>query len=524
MSVGTALSRLTGFLRLAGAAWALGITETRLADAYNIANTTPNILYELALGGILSSVFVPVFVEWLKVHGKEAAWDLARRFLTFALVVLGALAVLGILLAPAIMHLYTIGIADAAERAYVQDIGTFFLRFFIPQIMFYGIGAVATGLLNAHRRFAAPMFAPILNNLMVIATMIAFGLMAGADRGGEAFVPTTTEMLLLALGTTLGVVGMTAALWPALRKLGFRFRWRTPRHEGVWKVAHLAKWVAIYVATNQAGYLIVLLLAAPEQGGYTAYSMAFIMFQLPHAIFAVSIFTALLPTLSSRWTDGDTDGFRSMLAQGLRLTGFIVIPAALGYLVLAAPITRSLFQHGATTEVSTQLVAQTLQAMALGLFSFSAFQLLLRAFYAMQDTRTPAMVNVGAVAVNTLVNLILVGTLGVQGLALGLAVAYTIGAIILAVLMARRLGGLEGRRMVASLGRVLVLGIVTAAAAFGASIGLGSLLGGGGIGQELVRVLGSVAVGLLVFVVTASVLRMEELTLVKRSLSSRFRT
>ncbi|MEX0991283.1 MAG: murein biosynthesis integral membrane protein MurJ [Actinomycetota bacterium] len=524
MSVGTALSRLTGFLRLAAAAWALGITETRLADAYNIANTTPNIIYELALGGILSSVFVPVFVEWLKVHGKEDAWDLARRFLTFAVVVLGVLTVAGILLAPAIMRLYTIGITDVAQREYVQDVGTFFLRFFVPQIMFYGIGAVATGLLNAHRRFAAPMFAPILNNVMVIATMITFGLMAGTSRGSGAFAPTTAEMLLLAIGTTLGVVGMTAALWPSLRRLGFRFHWRNPRHEGVRRVAHLAKWVAIYVATNQAGYLVVLLLAAPERGGYTAYSMAFIMFQLPHAIFAVSIFTALLPTLSSRWTDGDTDGFRSILAQGLRLTGFIVIPAALGYLVLAAPITRLLFQHGATTDVSTELVAQTLQAMALGLFSFSAFQLLLRAFYAMQDTRTPATVNVGAVAVNTLANMVLVGTLGVQGLALGLAVAYSVGAVILAALMARRLGGLEGRRILATLARVLVLGIVTAGAALVASVGLGSLLGHAGLATELVQVLGSVAVGLLVFVVTASVLRMEELTLVKTSLSSRFRT
>ncbi len=522
MSLGTALSRLTGFLRLAAAAWALGITETRLADAYNIANTTPNIIYELALGGILSSVFVPVFVEWLKVHGKEEAWDLARRFLTFAIVVLGGLTIVGIVLAPSIMRLYTAGITDGTQRAYVEDVGTFFLRFFVPQIFFYGIGAVATGLLNAHRRFAAPMFAPILNNLMVIATMVAFGIMAGAHRGSESFVPTTAEMLLLALGTTLGVVGMTAALWPSLRRLGFRYRWRSPRHRGIRRIAHLAKWVAIYVATNQAGYLVVLVLAAPEQGGYTAYSMAFIMFQLPHAIFAVSIFTALLPSLSSRWTDGDTDGFRSMLAQGLRLTAFIVIPAAMGYLVLAAPITRLLFQHGATTGVSTELVAQTLQAMALGLFSFSVFQLLLRAFYAMQDTRTPATVNVGAVAVNTVVNLVLVGTLGVQGLALGLVVAYTVGAIALAVLMARRLGGLEGRRTATALVRIVLLGIATAGAAFATSAALDALLREEGLGGELVQVLGSVGIGLLVFVVTASVLRMEELALVKGSLVSRF--
>lgn len=518
MSVGTALSRVTGFLRLAAAAWAIGIEANRLADSYNLANTTPNILYELALGGILSSVFVPVFVEWMKERGVEAAWDLARRFLTFAIVVLGGLTLLGIALAPQIMRLYTSGIQEPGQAAYVQSVGTYMLRFFLPQIVFYGIGAIAIGLLQAHRRFAAPMFAPILNNLIVIATLIAYGLFAGSARAGATYLPPVGLQLLLAIGTTLGVVAMTVVLWPSLRATGFRFHFQMPRGEGVRQIAHLAKWVVLYVASNQLGYLVVILLATPTTGGIVAYSMAFIMFQLPHAIFAVSIFTALLPALSARWTESDTDAFRDLLARGIRLTAFIVIPSALGYVVLALPIARLLFQHGASSAAGVELVASILQVMALGLFSFSTFQLLLRAFYAMQDTRTPAMVNLGAVALNVIVNLLVIGAWDVRGLAVGLVVSYTAGALTLGALMSRRLGGLKGRAIAGAIGQVVLLSIASTAVAWACAQGLAATLGDSSIVQQLIQVSVSVATGLAAFVFSATMLHMEELVLLRQAL------
>ena len=524
MSVGTALSRITGFLRLSALAWALGIVEGRIADAYNVANTTPNIIYELALGGILSSVFVPVFVEWMQRHGRDAAWEVARRVLTIAIVVLSAIMVLGILLAPWIVRLYTLGIDDPAQEAYVREFASFFLRWFMPQIVLYGIGAVATGLLNAHRRFAAPMFAPILNNLTVIATFVAYALMAGSDRSQSGFIVTLPQKLVLAIGTTLGVFVMTAALWPSLRRLGFRLHWRPQwRHEAVRRIAHLAKWTVVYVVANQLGYIVVIVLSARDKGGYTAYSAAFLLFQLPYAIFAVSIFTALLPAMSTRWIEGDIPGFRELLAQGLRMTGFIVVPAALGYLVLAKPIVRLLLQHGVATARSTDLVSSILLLFALGLFSFSAFQLLLRAFYSMQDTRTPALVNIAAVSLNTAVNFVFFRFFGVKGLALGHATAYTFAVIVSTILIRRRLGGLEGRTVVAGLSRVAAAGAATAAAAWGAARLLGGALGTSSIAGQAVQVFGSVAAGLLVFVLIAFALRMEELDLVKTSLASRFR-
>jgi putative peptidoglycan lipid II flippase len=521
MSVGTALSRVTGFLRLSAMAYALGIAETRLADAYNIANITPNIIYELALGGILSSVFVPVFVEWLQSRGREAAWDVARKVLGIAAVSLSIICVLGIVLSPWIIRLYTVGV-PAGQRQLVQDLASFFLRWFMPQIVFYGIGAVATGLLNAHRRFAVPMFAPILNNLIVIATFLTFAAMS---HPGQAVLATGPQKLVLAVGTTLGVVAMTVALWPSLRRLGFRFRWR-PRwlDEAVIRIAHLAKWVVVYVVANQLGYLVVLILAARVKGGYTAYAAAFILFQLPHAIFVVSVFTALLPAMSSRWVDGDRRAFRELLARGIRWTAVIVVPAALGYLVLAVPIVRLLLQHGMTRPRSTDLVAGILVFFSLGLFSFSTFQLLLRAYYSMQDTRTPALVNIAAVGLNVIVDLLFVLALGmgVRGLALGHATAYTFGSIALLALIRRRLGGIDGRRILSGLSRTFLAGVVTAGVAWVASEAIGRWVGTSTLGGQAAQVLGAVAAGILAFLVTALMVRVDEVDVERRQFVARW--
>jgi putative peptidoglycan lipid II flippase len=525
MSIGTALSRLTGFLRLSAMAFALGITESRLPDAYNIANVTPNILYELALGGILTSVVVPVVVEWMQTRGRDASWDVVRRLFTLAFVVLSGIAVAGIVFAPWIVDLYTTGVPESQQTA-VGDLATFFLRWFMPQILFYGLGAVATGLLNAHRRFAPPMFAPILNNLVVIGTFLLFAALPDPARGSNELA-TDAQRLVLAIGTTLGVAAMTAVLWPFVRGTGFRFRWMAVhRDPAIRTILRLATWVIVYVVANQLGYLVVMILAGERQGGYTAYASAFILFQLPHAIFAVSIFTALLPAMSSRWTARDLPGFRDLLSQGIRATAVVLIPAALGYIVLARDIVRLLLEHGrADTPESGDLVAEVLVFFAIGLFAFSAFQLLLRSSYAMQDTRTPALVNVAAVALNVLVNLLflLVLDLGVPGLALGHAVSYVFASIVLLVVVRARIGGLDGATIVRSLGRVVVAGLATSAAAWLVARGIGQWLGTATIGAQAIQVLTAVTVGLAVFLASAAALRIEEVTMVRRQVTARWR-
>jgi len=250
MAVGTSLSRLTGFLRVAAMAFALGIT-TRRADAFNIANTTPNIVYELALGGVLSSVLVPVLVEWMQTRGRSAAWEVARRLLTVAFLALAVVTVIGIVAAPWIARLYTVRVETGREAT--LELATFYLRWFMPQVVFYGLGAIATGLLNAERRFAAPMFAPVLNNLVAIATFLIFAAMDGPMPGSGDLV-TDPQRLVLAMGTTLGVAAMTMALWPAVRGTGFRFAWRPHlRDEAVARIVRLAGWVFVYVVAKQMG-------------------------------------------------------------------------------------------------------------------------------------------------------------------------------------------------------------------------------------------------------------------------------
>jgi len=522
MSVGTALSRLTGFLRVAAMAFALGVAETRLADAYNVANNTPNIIYELVLGGVLTSVFVPVFVEQLTQRTKEEAYDAARAIMTLTLLLLGAVMILGILAAPWIVRLYTFRV-EAGVREDAEALATLLLRFFMPQIALYGIGAAATGLLNAHRRFAAPMFAPVLNNLVVIASLLLFAFMPGPDVAGPGTI-TFAQKLVLGIGTTAGVAAMTAALWPSLRRIGFRFRWRLDlSHPAVRKLVRLSGWTVGYVVVNQIGLLVVIVLASGVRGGYTAYQASFILFQLPYAIFAVSIMTALLPSLSELWARGEAAGFRGVLVRGIRASAFVVVPAAAGYLVLATPIVRLLLEHGVTTSRSTELVSGVLVSFALGLFSFTAFMLLLRGFYAMQDTRTPALINVFAVGVNTAVNFALFPALGVRGLALGHAIAYTFAAVTAAIVMARRLAGFEWAALGAGLGKVLVGAAATGAAAWGAARLAGEAVSTATLGGQVLQVGAGVLAGVLAFLAAAVTLRMEELTIMRRAVLGRLR-
>jgi putative peptidoglycan lipid II flippase len=278
-----------------------------------------------------------------------------------------------------------------------------------------------------------------------------------------------------------------------------------------------------YVVVNQIGYLIVIVLASGRQGGVTAYQSAFIFFQLPYAIFGVSIMTALLPSLSSRWADRDVPTFRAQLAQGIRGTAFIVVPAAFGYLALAVPIVRVLLQHGVMSGQSTHLLARLLALFSIGLFPFCLFQLTLRAFYAMQDTRTPAIINVFAVGLNTAVNFIYYRYLNVEGLALGHATAYAFAALVAVIVLRRRLGGLDGRRLAPALGQILIGGAATGAAAWLVARGLGSWLGTASLGPQVLQVGGGVLAGFGAFMALAVALRMPELKLIRESLPRRGR-
>jgi putative peptidoglycan lipid II flippase len=525
MSTGTFLSRGTGVIRVMVTLAALGAT-TPLSNSYFLANTTPNIIYELVLGGILTSVFVPLLVDWRRAHGAEAEWEAGSRFLTLALVTLSVVTLIAMVAAPQIMRIYLSGVENPADYQAELEFGTFFLRWFLPQIVFYGIGAVAAGLLTANRRFSAPMFAPVLNNIVVILTMLLFiSIRHGASLATASV--TSGQQLLLAAGTTFGVITMTVALWPSLRRLGFRWHLRFDwRHETVRRLLHLARWVAVYVIANQIAYFIIIVFSGRiGTGSYVVYSQAFIFFSLPHAIVAVSIFTALLPGMSGRWADGNIAGVRELFSRGLRDTEIVMLPAAAGFIVLAGPIVALLASYGAMQSDSTELLGRTLAAFAVGLPFFSAFQFLTRTFYAMQDAKTPAVANIAVGVVNLAMDLWFAFGLGlgVVGLALGYAASYAAGSAILYVLVRKRLGDADGRRIADTVGRALAASILTAVAAWAAAEGVATLVDVSRPLMRLVQVGAGVGAGVLAFALGALIFKIQEADEVWQALSARFR-
>jgi putative peptidoglycan lipid II flippase len=516
MSLGTVLSRVTGLVRLAAVASALGITESgHLADSYNLANTAPNIIYELVLGGILTSVFVPLFVELLEKEDRDRAWEVATGLINVSLAVLSGITVLGIAAAPWIARLYASRL-HGHEAVLQQHVITFLLRLFIPQIFFYGLYFLIAGLLNAHRRFGPPMFTPILNNVVVIAIFVWFHHLYGHVTLSSV---TTPQLWLMGLGTTAGVAaGIT--LVPYMRRLGrYRFNFSVS-HPSVKKLARLSIFVLGYVVVNQIGFLIVQYLANGQRGGYSAYVNAFTFFMLPHGLFAVSVITALLPGMSEHAVHARWNEFRDQVSTGIRATLLLILPASVGYLVLGEPIVRILLQHGVMTARSTQLVAAVLRFFVLGLVPFSVFQLLSRAFYSMQDTKTPFVINCISVGINVALDFPLFFAWGVKGLALGQTISYLIGVVLLLRELRNRIGGIDGRRLLSSGVRIGGAGVLMGALVWITFQGLLRVTTTSPIG-DLAQVAVPIGVGIASYLVFANLFKVEEIGYVRSLVAQR---
>ena len=496
MALGTVASRGTGFLRTAVLASVLGVEG--VAAAYNVANTTPNIVYELLLGGVLTSVVVPLLVRAAK-EDEDGGSAYAQRLLTLTVLVLGGAAILLVLAAPLLIDLYA-GDLDPASR----DLAVTFARFFLPQVLFYGAGAVLGAILNVRGSFAPPMWAPVLNNLVVIATGLVFLILRGsAELTAQSL--TSGQITLLGIGTTLGIVAQTVALVPSLRAAGFSLRPRGGFAQlGLRKVGHLAKWVLIYVVANQLAYLVVVRLSSAEElvadgRGYPSYVYAFVLWQLPHAVVAVSVITALLPRMSRAAADGRTEDLRAALNRGLRLTVAVLVPAAVGFLVLGRELATLVFARGEVSVDEARYIGLLLGVFALGLVPFSTYQLQLRAFYAMQDTRTPTLINLGVnatlVGVGVLLYALLPQDLKVAGLAAGHAASFLGGLVLCSLVLSRRIGGLDGALVVRTAVRCLAASVVPALLAYVSAAGVTSWIGRGPLGAAVALVLGGAVLG-----------------------------
>lgn len=516
MAAGTIVSRLTGFLRVTVIAAVLG--STALSNAYNTANNAPNSVYELFLGGVLSAVLVPLLVRADKRSRAEGE-QYAQRLLTLVLLVLIVLTVVVVAGAPVILDVIAGRMAGAQRSVAIA-----FLRYFLPQILFLGVGAVLIAILQARRRFAAPMWAPVLNNLTVIATGLLFVYVVDGQPTPQTITPGETT--LLGVGTTAGIIVQTIALVPSLLRAGFRPRLRFGFSSlGLGTIGRVGMWTVVYVATNLAQLFVVTNIGGAIDSqvehsqtavnyGYTPYQNAFTVFSLPHAIVAVSVITALLPRMSGHAADGRYNLVRDDLSTGIRLAAVLIVPSAVALIVLGRPIGLAIFRHGFYTAPNASYTGLVIAAFAVGLVPFSIFQLLLRVCYALQDTKTPALVNLVGTAVAVGAGITCYLLLPYQAVMVALALTYglnyVVNSVLIALLLRRRLGGLDERRILSSLLRMIVAAVPGGVLAYLETIGLHGLLGDSFL-AALVSVLAGGVLVLGVFVAVGRLLRVAEM-------------
>jgi putative peptidoglycan lipid II flippase len=527
MALGTMASRLTGFVRNAVLIYAMG--TLLLGDAYNLANTLPNIVYNLALGGILTSVVVPLLVNAAKRdRDRGEAYD--QRIFTLAVMALGGITLVATLAAAPITAVYATGMTNAAAHHLTE----IFAYFFIPQIFFYGISSLAGAILNARGSFAAPMWTPVVNNIVVIVVGVTFMAIAGLNRTPQNI--SATEIWLLGIGTTLGIVLQTAALIPSLRRVGFRWRPRYDfrRHE-VSEIGRMSGWMFGYVLTTQVAFLVTTVVAnkagtrvgqhAPG-AGFAAYSNAYTLFQLPYAIVGISVITALLPRMSAHAAEGQYRLVSADFSTATRLASVIVVPAALILAVLGGPLAEGVFGYGSTSVASARLLGDIFAVFSLGLLPYMLFQLLLRVFYAMHDSRTPALIGGVTMVINIAASLIALAVLPpehvVAGLGAGFGISNLAGAIVAWQVLSRRIGGLGGRVIGRGLVRMHASAIPGAIFAIAVSVMIGAVIPTGRIAALCTVALGGSG-AMLLYVLFAKAFGIGELTDLTASVRSRLR-
>ncbi|MEU9505549.1 murein biosynthesis integral membrane protein MurJ [Micromonospora sp. NPDC048170] len=457
MAIGSLVSRGTGFLRTLVLTAALG--GALVGDAYTTAQILPGMVYEFLLGGILTSVLIPVLVRRRKID-TDGGQAYAQRLLTLAVLTLAAAALLAVLSASWLTSLYASGDSGDDYQNLVEKLSYLML----PMIFFSGLSALISAVLNTRGHFAAPMWAPILNNLVVIGTAGLYIAIFGA----EIIRPeqmTTGRILLIGGGTLLGVAIQAAGLLPALRKVGFRWRLRFDfRALGLRELGRLGGWMFCYVAVSQIGLIVLFNLlnrAGGENGaGPLIYNNVFLLLMMAHGIIAVSIITALMPRMSAAAADGRYADLAADLSRGTRTVSAVLAPIAVCYAVLASPLSVMLFRYGAFSDDNAADTSLVLLVAALALVPFAVSQLFTFAFYALPDTRTPALINIPVVALRIGVQIVLFAAFSASfaaaGMMIGNALSYLAAAVASAWLLRPRIGRIGLGGIMRTLGRVAV--------------------------------------------------------------------
>lgn len=506
---GTALSRVTGLLRLMVFGWIIG--QTALSDAYFIANETPNIVYDLLLGGVLSATLVPLFSTFVETDDEEAT----NVVITVAATLMVALTVVAVLLAPLIFRLYTITPDEAVDPELLQQVGTLLARIFLLQILFYGLTGLANAFLNSRRRFFAAAWSPVASNLIIIVSLISL-----RDETWELGDVVTDGRLrwTLGLGATGGIAAMAVIVIAAATRTGFRFRpaWNW-RHPVVRQLLALSGWTLGFVAANQVALVVVRNLAEPGSSIATAYFFAFTFFVLPHGLLAVSISTTFQPEMARAVARRDKAAFIEQTSLGVRLIALLTLPAGFAIFTLREPIVGALLQYRNFDAEDAANTADALAGFSLGLVGFSVYMFVLRGFYAHKDTKTPFKVNVVENALNIVVAIVLVREFGVLGLGLAYAIAYLVSAFWVLRVLSYKVRGFGLRPIWSSGWRMLLAAVLMAEAIWFVTHGVDSDTGLDAFAQLAV---GGI-VGIVVYVAVLLALGAPELSWLQRRLPQR---
>ncbi|WND36497.1 murein biosynthesis integral membrane protein MurJ [Streptomyces sp. BB1-1-1] len=516
MAAGTMVSRLTGFIRSAMIVSALGLAL--LGESFQIAYQLPTMIYILTVGGGLNSVFVPQLVRAMK-EDKDGGEAYANRLLTLVMVALGVLTALAMLAAPLLVRALS---NPVASNPAANETAVTFTRYFLPSIFFMGVHVVMGQILNARGRFGAMMWTPVLNNIVIIVTLGTFIWVYGTagDSGMTVQnIPPEGERLL-GVGVLLGLVVQALAMIPYLRETGFKLRLRFDwKGHGLGKAAMLAKWTILFVLANQAGALVVTQLATASVTdtnipgtGFSAYANAQLIWGLPQAIITVSLMAALLPRISRSASENDGGAVRDDISQGLRTTAVAIVPVSFGFVALGIPMCTLIFGSSGTGAATN--MGYMLMAFGLGLVPYSVQYVVLRAFYAYEDTRTPFYNTVIVAAVNAtaagLCYFLLPARWAVVGMAASYGLAYVIGVGVAWRRLRKRLGGdLDGARVLRTYARLCIASVPAALLSGAACYAISRALGQGVLGSFAALLAG----GLLlfgVFFVAARRMRIEE--------------
>ena len=520
MAVGTLVSRATGFLRTLVLAYAVGTSA--LGNAYNNSNTLPNSVYYLMLGGIFTSAVVPLLVRAAR-RDPDRGEAYAQRVFNLGALALFVVTVLATLLAAPLVDL-TAPTIHGSEH----DLMVVWAYFFIPQIFFYGMSALIGAILNTRDRFAAPMWTPVINNLVVIAFGALYVMTVGLDKTPGNI--SSAGVRLLGIGTTLGVVAQTVALFPSLRAAGFRWRPTLGFRPGeVTEMGRMAGWVSVYAITAWGGSLVAQIVAnaaSAGRNGYSAYSIAWIFFQLPYAIVGISVITALLPRMSEHASARRYSLVRDDFSIGVRLASVIVVPAAIYLFVLGGPLAEFLLSYGSNTAADARYIGEVFGLFALGLVPYMLTQLQLRVFYSFKESRAAAGIGLLTMCAGIATALIAKAMLPRLEVVAGLAVAYGIANLVGAVagwaLLLRRVGSLDGRAIARSLTRMHLATVPGLVFAVAVMVGAGHVMHNPSAAYGLVVTVVGGGGAIALYALCARSLRIAEFGYLTKTIAARF--